>query len=342
MPYREYDPSPAGRVLRALTATFPVGTFFGVHVRMYWAAAVLMPLVFLRWAPGTGLLSIVLAAIFCVLLFVVVWTHEMGHIVAGWRHGIRTDLITLSPLGGVAHMNAPARTPREELWITLAGPAVHVVWLAVFWPLQWLLPARVYVADGFWLTTATFTVWFLVTTNATLLVFNLLPIFPLDGGRVLRALLSMRWHANRATMWVTALGIGGGVVLAVLGLWRQDVGGTIGVVLGLSCVGASLQERHLARHVLIYQQHRRDPWADDGDAWRRGAPGAAAGRPGWFTRWRRARAERRERSRAAEAAALDAEVDTILDRVHRVGMSGLSEREKAVLRRASRRRRGTG
>ncbi|HEX5054414.1 MAG TPA: hypothetical protein VFZ65_21730, partial [Planctomycetota bacterium] len=112
--YRDYD-SPLMQLLRVLSRSFGIGTFFGVHLRMYWAAAILMPLLFLRWigpASGTTLEALLLTTVCTLLLFVVIWTHEMGHIACGWRFGIRTDLITLSPLGGVAHMNAPARTPR--------------------------------------------------------------------------------------------------------------------------------------------------------------------------------------------------------------------------------------
>jgi Zn-dependent protease len=329
--YPDFQSSELQRFLRTLMSTFPIGTFFGVHVRMYWAAAILVPLVFLRWA------SVADALLYSVLLFLVIWSHEMGHIAAGWRHGIRTDLITLSPLGGVAHMNAPARTPREELQITLAGPATHLLWLAVFWPLKLLLPVA---SPNPFYDALLACVWFLVTTNVTLLLFNLLPVFPLDGGRAARALLSMKWHANRATMWVTAVGMGGGIVLIVMGFLDAGVGGTVGVLIGISCIGASLQERRLAQHVLIYQQYRRDMWESDGEAWKYG--GGQQRRPGWLARWRRRRAERKARARAEAMAAFDREVDDILVRVREVGLPGLTERERAVLKRASKLRRNTG
>jgi Zn-dependent protease len=345
--YEPYGQSALHRVLQVVMRTFAVGTFFGVHVRMYWAAAVLMPVIFLRWiAPSTATAAetLVLAAIAFVLLFVVVWTHEMGHIAAGWRQRIRTDLITLSPLGGVAHMNAPASSPREEIFVTLAGPAVHLVWLAVFWPLQLLLPAQLLAVDGWAWSPLAFTLWYLVTLNTGLLLFNLLPVFPLDGGRVFRALLATRVHPNRATMWATSVGIAGGTVLVVLGLFRADVQSTIGVVLGLSCIGASLGERRMARHVLVYQQQQREPWAMDGDAWKLGADvrEERVRGPGRLARWRAARVAKRAAAKASRDAAFEREVDAILERVHQVGMTGLSEREKAVLRRASQRRRGAG
>src|SRR5690606_32970410 len=146
------------------------------------------------WMPFEGIARLSMALLVSALLFVVIWTHEMCHILAGWRYRIRTDLITLSPLGGVAHMNSPASTPRGELLVSLAGPAVHLAWLGVLWPLSLLLPESS-LGDGA-ARAALFVLWYLVTVNQVLLVFNLVPFFPLDGGRCLRALLAMRVHPN--------------------------------------------------------------------------------------------------------------------------------------------------
>lgn len=342
--YRDYDNSPLMQLLRFVTRSFAIGNFFGVHVRMYWAAAILMPLLFLRWMPGSGLWPLALALVCSALLFTIVWTHEMGHITAGWRFRIRTDVITLSPLGGVAHMNAPASTPRGELLITLAGPAVHLAWLAVFWPLQWWLGPVWWDGSMTLPVAGGFLVDYLVLTNATLLVFNLLPVFPLDGGRCLRALLSMRVHPNRATIWATTVGMIGGSVFVLLGLGRGELSGGVMLAIGLSCISASLNERRMAQHQLVYQHSMQDPWATDPDAWKRGGDPRerSARKPGWFARWRATRAERKAADAAAQAEQLDREVDEILDRVHQVGMSGLDDREKAVLKRASQRRRGAG
>lgn len=345
-PYRDYDDSPLTQLLRFVTKTFAIGNVFGVHVRMYWAAAIVMPVLFWRWVPhGTAMEAIVCTAIAFVGLFTVVWTHEMGHIVAGWHFRIRTDAISLSPLGGVAHMNAPASTPRGELLIALAGPATHLVWLAVFWPLHALLPDQVLAIAGWQWCPIAFAVWYLLATNLGLLLFNLLPFFPLDGGRCLRALLAMRVHPNRATMWATSIGIGGGIVMVVAGLLRSDLENLIGVVIGLSCISHCLEERRRARHVLVYDQVAPEPWAMDPEAWKRGRTGVAAApvrRPGPLRRWLLARAEQKRLRSAAADAQLEREIDAVLDRVHQVGMSGLDAREKAVLKRAARRRRGVG
>ena len=344
-PFDPYQQTPLHRVLQVVTRTFAIGTFSGTHVRMYWAAAILMPLLFLSWvAPATATRTeaFVLAALMFVLLFVVIWTHEMGHVLGGRRFGIRTDLITLSPMGGLAHMGAPASSPREELWTTLAGPVTHLAWLAVFWPLSLVLSADALAVSGWAWSPLWFAVWYLVTLNTWLLLFNLLPVVPLDGGRVLRALLSLRVHPNLATRWATTIGIGGGAVMVAWGLFEARIASTILVVIGLTCIMGSLNERRMAQHVLVYQQHaRRMPWEVDGDAWKHGGDPQQA-RPGRFARWREARARKRAEAKATRDAALEREVDAILERVHQVGMSGLSDREKAVLRKASARRRDTG
>ncbi|MCA8963871.1 MAG: M50 family metallopeptidase [Planctomycetes bacterium] len=348
MIYRDFDNGPGARLMRVVTRTFRIGHFFGVQVRMYWAAALLMPLVFLRWigpASSGAAEAILLSVLCCAALFVIIWTHEMGHILMGRRHRIRTDLITLSPFGGVAHMNAPATSPRMEALIALAGPAVHLIWLAVCWPIWLLLPAS-FGASGGWSSTVEFTLWFLVTTNVSLLLFNLLPVWALDGGRVLRALLAMRVHPNRATLWATTVGLVGGGMMIVYGLFGGGVQGAVLVVIGISCMQSSLHERRAAQYVLVYHRDEREPWATDPDAWRHGplrkADDTPRKQPGAIARWRQRRRASAAARRLAEKAELDAQTDAILDRVHQVGMDGLDARERAILQRASKQRRETG
>jgi hypothetical protein len=238
-------------------------------------------------------------------------------------------------------MQAPAPNARVELQVALAGPAVHLVWLAVCWPLWKLLandtdPGRPEPIE--------LTLWFLVKANQTLLLFNLLPVFMLDGGRALRALLAMRVHPNLATLWVTTVGFVGGGLMILYGFTRASVDGVILVVIGLSCVQASWQARRMARAVLVYGSVVQAPWESDPDAWRHGEAGedTRAARPGWLARWRAQRSAEKRARAAAQQSALDKEVDAILERLHQVGMGGLTDREKATLKRASEQRRGAG
>lgn len=334
----DYDETPLHRAIAWLLRSFSLGTWFGVPVRMYWAAVVLMPLLFLQWMPGDGPLDVAgHVAIGLVGLFVVIWSHEMGHIAAGWWYQIPTRMITLSPLGGLAHMTGRMPSPRAELVVTLAGPAVHLVWLAVFWPLELLLsPATV------WTTWYGFSVWYLAVLNKGLLLFNLLPCFPLDGGRALRALLAMRLHEGKATLWATTVGMIGGGVMIASNVTRAGVYGGIGMLLGLTCVMESLRERRTVRFAYVYERSMRKPWESDADAWKLAVAKQQGGGPGLFARWRADRAERRATAQRERDAELDREVDAILERLHKVGMSGLQAKERELLLRAARRRKGAG
>lgn len=335
-----YGDSPWLRLLLLLQRSFRIGYVFGVEVRMYWVAAILLPLVFLQWtapfASNFGM-ALLLVAIQFVGLYTVIWSHEMGHIVVGRRYGISTRLITLSPLGGVAHLQASPPGAKAEIAISLAGPAVHLLWLAVVWPLGLLQPAHASTLQPWW-----FLLWFLQTTNVALLLFNLLPFFPLDGGRCLRALLALRWHPGQATRWATAVGIGGGVLLCLYALTSERISSTIGLLLGLSCISACLQERQLIRHLPVYGgSGLAEPWATDPEAWRRGAKEVERP-PGPLARFLQRRRHLQQQRQQQETARFEQELDRVLERVHAVGLAALTPEEKEILRKAAARRRGAG
>ncbi len=153
----------------------------------------------LLWGVGT------LVAFFtCVVL------HELGHSFTAMRFGIGVRRILLMPIGGMAEFDDIPRQPSRELLITLAGPAVNfliaaVLWVTVGFPAGW--PAADYPAD------ATGFAQLLLHWNLIMGCFNLVPVFPMDGGRIFRALLATRMQYLRATFWAASVG----KVLAVLG-----------------------------------------------------------------------------------------------------------------------------
>ncbi|HXE72594.1 MAG TPA: site-2 protease family protein, partial [Candidatus Nitrosotenuis sp.] len=141
---------------------------------------------------------------FLAAIFTMVVLHEMGHALVARRYGIRTLDITLLPIGGLARLERPPEEPGQEIRIALAGPAVNLVLAGIF-----ALARQVYPAEF---------LGHLVVINLSLGLFNLLPAFPMDGGRVLRALLALRTSFEAATEKAATLGQGLAMLLGLLGL----------------------------------------------------------------------------------------------------------------------------
>jgi Zn-dependent protease len=181
----------------------------------------------------------VLTVFGCVLL------HELGHALTARRFGIGTRDITLYPIGGVARLEGMGEKPAEELLIAVAGPAVNVVIALLLAPVG-LLGLFHMAGDGLTFSldmgVASLVVRFLTLvwmSNIMLVLFNLLPCFPMDGGRVLRALLTLGLGRLRAT----EVAVGVGLVLAVLiGIVGPLMGNPMTVVLAVFVVFAGQME----------------------------------------------------------------------------------------------------
>lgn len=141
--------------------------------------------------------------------FTCVVLHELGHSLTAMRYGVRVPRILLMPIGGMAELDRIPRQPKAELLITVAGPAVNFLIVAVLLPVAWtgLWSSEALPAQGMENLLINLTV-----ANAVMGVFNLLPVFPMDGGRILRALLATKLPYLRATYWAAMLG----KVLAIL------------------------------------------------------------------------------------------------------------------------------
>ncbi|HMP96623.1 MAG TPA: site-2 protease family protein [Kiritimatiellia bacterium] len=146
-----------------------------------------------------GLFTITLT----LLLFVCVVLHELGHALMARRYGILTRSITLLPIGGVAALDRIPRRPIQELLIAVAGPLVNVLIMAALYPLTgW--PADFFVFRGLWGVGLMLELLFYV--NLVMVVFNLIPAFPMDGGRIVRSLLALVVSYERATAIASVLG----------------------------------------------------------------------------------------------------------------------------------------
>ncbi len=171
---------------------------------------------FSYWVSERSLNAVVNGVVFILLLFLFVLMHEFGHALAAKKFGISTRDITLLPIGGLARLERMPREPKQELWVALAGPLVNLV-LAV------LLFGWLFLTNGLsGLTSTSLTegslLQRLAIVNLTLLLFNLIPAFPMDGGRVLRAFLAMRMEYTQATQTAATIGQGFALIFGLIGL----------------------------------------------------------------------------------------------------------------------------
>ncbi len=190
----------------------------GIEVRVHWTFLLLLG--FYAWtyytepglAEGARVGSAVQGVVFTLLIFGCVVLHEFGHAFAARAFGIRTPDITLYPIGGVARLERMPRSPVQELVIAVAGPAVNVaIAVGILLVLGGLSATDWTPLDraGGGLATG------LLQVNILLVVFNMLPAFPMDGGRVLRALLAMIMDHTKATRIAARIGQGVAVLLAL-------------------------------------------------------------------------------------------------------------------------------
>jgi Zn-dependent protease/predicted transcriptional regulator len=195
-----------------------IGRFAGIDVYVHTTFLILIGWVALiHWQTGRSVAAAVEGVAFVLALFVCVVLHEFGHALTARRFGIKTRDITLLPIGGLARLERMPDDPRQELWVAIAGPAVNVVIaLALFAILQvtgTLAPlGTLGVAGGSFLER-------LMLVNVFLVGFNMLPAFPMDGGRVLRAVLAIRMDYTRATQIAANIGQGMAFLFGLLGLF---------------------------------------------------------------------------------------------------------------------------
>lgn len=192
----------------------------GIDVYMHATFLLLIGWVaFSYWTEQGTLQAVASGILFILLLFGFVVMHEYGHALTARKYGIKTRDITLYPIGGVARLERMPEKPIEELWVALAGPAVNVVVAIVLF--GYLALTNTFEPfTSLTVSTGSF-VERLMIVNLWLVGFNLIPAFPMDGGRVLRALLGMRMEYVRATQVAANVGQAFALLFGFIGLFSN-------------------------------------------------------------------------------------------------------------------------
>ncbi|MDX1665919.1 MAG: site-2 protease family protein [Saprospiraceae bacterium] len=215
--------------------SFRLATISGIPVQIHWTfALVFVWMAFAAQSRSFDWIAITWSVMFVVALFSCVVLHEFGHALTARRYGVTTRDIILSPIGGVARLDRLPEQPLEEFFVAAAGPAVNILLAALFSMyflfagpgtldqlLTFIQPGGNLFVMG--LDPLDYFVFGLMVLNLTLAVFNLLPAFPMDGGRILRALLAVRMGRARATRLAANIGKVMAVLLLLLGIWEMSL-----------------------------------------------------------------------------------------------------------------------
>lgn len=338
--YEQPDESRRG-VLGPLAALFtgsvPLGTWFGIRVRAHATLLVFIVLTLL-FSPASGQrYGFTDALTSMAILFAIVLLHEFGHCLAARAVGGWADDILLWPLGGLAFTHAPHR-PAAQFITVIGGPLVNVAICLLTASALWLLTGRLVPLNPFHplppiefgLTTAAYYLWWVFVVSYILLLFNLLPIFPLDGGQALQTLLWPKLGYYRSVNIACLTGMAGSLALVILGF----TGGinllliTLGICLFAYCYQRRLVLKELGPEGL-------EETVEFAESLRPSPDNPRQHRSRHLSR----RAIRKIQRRAQKEQQEQARIDSILDKVSHHGLKSLNWRERRALHKATERQR---
>ncbi len=203
-----------------------IGTFANIPVKIHWSFILILIYVGSSAASaGSDWWSIVIELSFVLAMFLCVVLHEFGHALTAKHYGIQTEDIILLPIGGVARLKNLPDKPIQELIVAIMGPMVNVaIAIILFMYLVSMFGASYFDIDN--LGNLSFSDWsgflpLLMISNIMLVIFNMIPAFPMDGGRVLRALLAMQLGRLKATRIASIVGQIICIILVIIGLYFE-------------------------------------------------------------------------------------------------------------------------
>ena len=333
--YRDRSSGPTSPLMWLMTGSVSLGVWFGINLRVH--ATLLIYIALNLLLPG-ALGSFNMSAERMAILFGIVLLHEFGHCFGSRLVGGNPHQIIMHPLGGLASADPPRR-PWPTFITVLAGPLVNVVicllcvagmsivagdWRAVPWnPLgifKWLSSHGLYELPPLFRF-----LWVVYGTSLAILLFNLWPVFPLDGGQMLQSLLWVKFGYFRATMFAAITGMVGAAVFAFLGIASGSLGFVFLAIWGFQTC------------LYLYRELKANgPWAyQDEDS--NFAASLVTNEPA--QRKRKVRAAKQAEKLEREAATEQDQIDQILAKVSAQGMHSLTWLEKRALHKATERQR---
>ncbi len=331
--------------------SFGVGRLWGINIRVHVVLVVVGAVMVFQSAfaaqSGEVARAILNGVGQSLILFIVVLVHEFGHCYGARRTGGEADEVLLWPLGGLA-MVSPPHHPRAHLITTIGGPIVHpaigaaaaaiIVWeakdgQAIPWnPLHPFTP----VSGAYYVSELHRWMSYVFGINYVMLLFNLVPMYPLDGGRILQALLWPRMGFVQSTQLATFVGMVGAVGLAVFGIVTKEW-----TTLGIAVFGYF--ECWRMRQAIQAGAYSDEPTFgydfSKGFGAFKDTDHGRGGQMGFFARRRARRALERERREAAAIEERQRRIDAILQKVHRDGMHSLTAAERRFLAEETERQR---
>jgi Zn-dependent protease len=335
--YRDRSDATGNPIAWLFYGSFHLFTIAGIRVRMHASLALIIALVLLFGIGGFGD-SVALRVQSVSMLFAVILLHEFGHCFAARSVGGHADEILMTPLGGLAMAMAPRR-PWAQFVTVAGGPLVNVVicllcglglylTIGVFPLGPWTFGAiyHAHLTHSGWLNVVPY-LFMMYAISYGLLVFNLIPVFPLDGGQLLQSILWKPMGYYKSMLLTVNIGLGGAVVMAMVGLATFGMlgGGLLLILIAINCFLACLNMR---RQLLAAGPYglEEDEGIDYSAAYDTGMP-------------KRKRVSKWRAKRAANRATADREeqqrIDAILAKVSAKGMHSLTWLEKRALKKAT-------
>jgi Zn-dependent protease/CBS domain-containing protein len=226
--------------------SIPLFKVKGIQIKVHLTFVLILIWAAYRWGVSLrlGPTGAVYGMVVITLLFACVIIHELAHSLVAMRFGVKVEGITLLPIGGISQMEEMPKKPKEELIMALAGPMTNVVIAAILLAVAIPLNLRAGVSAAALERIMSAPTWpglvsYLAMANIFLAVFNLLPAYPMDGGRVLRSILALKMDHAKATTWAVNVGQG---MAWLLGLWGVLSGAWMLVIIAIFIYLGASQE----------------------------------------------------------------------------------------------------